>query len=159
MQFDQADGGRNRWETHLERIRRRFAEVGREVCGDPYPAPMIIFWNLRADTKGAPATAECENVQLLSGFSPALLKLVLTGADIIGDEVEVQMPDGTSKVVLQGPTPYETLRKALDAEAFDVVREAISRAGEGPFAGYAFETDEGFEAISAAVPHDHHDAP
>mmetsp|Transcript_15086 Transcript_15086/g.36772 ORF Transcript_15086/g.36772 Transcript_15086/m.36772 type:complete len:673 (-) Transcript_15086:394-2412(-) len=145
MQFNQAGGAR--WETHLERIRRRFAEVGRKVCGEAYPAPRIIFWNLRANTKGSPATSESENVQLLSGFSPSLLKLVLTGADLVGDEVEVEMSDGTTKVVKQGPTPFETLRKALDGEAFDVVREVISRVGEGPFEGYTFEIGDGFEAI------------
>ena len=80
MQFDQAHGGgRGSWETHHERLTRRFAEVGRAVCGEPYAAPRIIYWNLRGDTAGFPVAADAPNTQMLSGFSPSLLKLVLSG--------------------------------------------------------------------------------
>eukprot|EP00307_Rebecca_sp_RCC1486_P006573 CAMPEP_0119433940 /NCGR_PEP_ID=MMETSP1335-20130426/50416_1 /TAXON_ID=259385 /ORGANISM="Chrysoculter rhomboideus, Strain RCC1486" /LENGTH=747 /DNA_ID=CAMNT_0007459789 /DNA_START=27 /DNA_END=2271 /DNA_ORIENTATION=+ len=152
MQFDAANGhgdyGRvQSWETHLERLQRRFAQVGQRVCGEAYPAPRIIFWNLRGNTVGFPAQADAPNVQMLSGFSPALLKLVLSGADLVADEEVITMPDGSKKVVKAGPTPYETLRKALDAEAFDVVRATIAEVGEGPFASYSFDTPEGFEAV------------
>ena len=92
------------------------------MCGEPYAAPRIIFWNLRGSGIGCPASADWPNTQLLSGFSPALLKLVLSGADVVGDEEEVEQPDGTIKMVRSGPTPKQTLRKALDDEVFDAVR-------------------------------------
>merc|ERR1719399_1841785 len=78
MQFDQASGLNrgNTWETHLERLKRRFAEAGVRACGSPWACPRIIFWNLRANTVGFPAAPNAPNTQLLSGFSPALLKLV-----------------------------------------------------------------------------------
>ena len=168
MQFNQANGGgRGRWETHHERLTRRFAEVGRAVCGEPYAAPRIIYWNLRGDTAGFPAAADAPNTQLLSGFSPSLLKLVLSGKDIVADEKEVAMPDGTVKLVREGPTPAETVRAALDDEAFDAVRLALAAVKHGPLAAYTFEKDElvivadkapdaaeaeadGFELIAAA---------
>jgi hypothetical protein len=58
MQFDQArssgyygGGGRAAsWETHFDRLSRRFAEVGVAVCGEAYAPPRIVFWNLRGDT-------------------------------------------------------------------------------------------------------------
>ena len=168
MQFNQANGGgRGRWETHHERLTRRFAEVGRAVCGEPYAAPRIIYWNLRGDTAGFPVAADEPNTQLLSGFSPSLLKLVLSGKDIVADETEVTMPDGTVKLVREGPTPAETVRAALDDEAFDAVRLALAAVKHGPLAAYTFEKDElvivadkapdaaeaeadGFELIAAA---------
>ena len=146
MHFDQArdgHGGRGLrsapWATHFERMQRRFAEVGVAVCGRPYPAPRIIFWNLRGDTVGFPVQASAPNTQLLSGFSPALLKLVLTGADLGGDETVVTHADGTTTAVRAGPTPAETIRTALDDQAFDPVRLALASVSTGPLAAYRFE--------------------
>merc|ERR1719506_1955333 len=86
------------WETHYERLERRFAEVGRAVCGQPYAPPRIIFWNLRASV-GFPVQKDAPNTQMLSGFSPALLKLVLMGAElVIAEETEEVMADGTVRV-------------------------------------------------------------
>ena len=172
MQFDEAGGygaygydgygygggygrearGASSWETHFERLSRRFAEVGVKVCGEPYAAPRIVFWNLRGDTHGYPVDKDAPNTQMLSGFSPALLKQVLTGADLVGDEVETEvvMPDGSvvKKVVREGPTPAETLRKVLDDEAFDPVRLALTKVEKGPLAAYTFERD-GFDLVEA----------
>ena len=162
MQFDQANGGHGgRWETAFERLQRRFAEVGQRVCGAPYAAPRIIFWNLRANTVGFPVAKDTPNVQLLSGFSPALLKLVVSGADLVGDEEEVTetvvMPDGsiqtTTKVVRSGPTPEQTLRTALDDAVFDAVRLRLAALEAGPFKDYAFAPKDGtFEMVAKQTP-------
>ena len=162
MQFDQANGGRGgRWETAFERLQRRFAEVGQRVCGAPYAAPRIIFWNLRANTVGFPVAKDTPNVQLLSGFSPALLKLVVSGADLVGDEEEVTetvvMPDGsiqsTTKVVRSGPTPEQILRTALDDAVFDAVRLRLAALEAGPFKDYAFAPKDGtFEMVAKPAP-------
>ena len=120
------------------------------VCGEAYAPPRIVFWNLRGDTRGHPVDKDAPNAQLLSGFSPALLKQVLTGADMVGDEKEVVQPDGTVKLVREGPTPAETLRKVLDDDAFDPVRLALTKVDKGPLAGYTFERD-GFDLVEAAV--------
>ena len=162
MQFDQANGGHGgRWETAFERLQRRFAEVGQRVCGAPYAAPRIIFWNLRANTVGFPVAKDTPNVQLLSGFSPALLKLVVSGADLVGDEEEVTetvvMPDGsiqsTTKVVRSGPTPEQILRTALDDAVFDAVRLRLAALEAGPFKDYAFAPKDGmFEMVAKPAP-------
>merc|ERR1719440_393844 len=138
MQFDAArgsgyygGGGRAAsWETHHERLTRRFAEVGVAVCGAPYAAPRIIYWNLRGNTVGFPVDAAAPNTQMISGFSPSLLKLVLSGKDLVGDEKEVRMPDGSVKVVREGPTPAEAVRLALAA------------VKEGPLAAYSFVKED-----------------
>jgi len=151
MQFDAASP--SPWSTQLEQLCARFAAVGRAVCGEPYACPRVIFWNLRGNTCGYPAAADTPNTQMLSGYSPSLLKLVLMGADLVGDEVEVEevLADGTTvkKLVREGPTPAQTVRAALDDEAFDVVRLALSGLGKGALAAYVFEKD-GFEIVEDA---------
>ena len=125
MQFDQAHEGS--WETHHERLQRTWAEKG-------YELPTITYWNLRGDTAGGyMADASTPGVRLLSGFSPALLKLVLTGEE--ADEDEVETVDGVTKA---RPTPYQTMRRALDAPRYDAVRAMLSEFDGAPFADYTF---------------------
>lgn len=127
--------------------------MGRAVCGQPYAPPRIIFWNLRASTVGFPLEADCPNTQMLAGFSPSLLKLVLTGGELgVDEEVEVVRADGVRVMVKRGgPTPEETLRKALDDRAFDAVRLRLSEMSTGLFAGYTFAREDlGFEVVDGA---------
>ena len=91
------------------------------------------------------AEASCPGVRLLSGFSPALLKLVLTGEEV--DEDEAVTVDGVSKA---RPTPYQTMRKALDAPRYDPVRAMLSEFDGAPFADYTFTPD--FVVVDAPPP-------
>jgi len=136
MQFDAAAGYGDRWETQYERIVRRFAESGVQVCGEPWPAPQITFWNLRGNTHGFPASADQPGVKMLSGFSPALLKLVLEGGEE-EEEVEV-MVDGEKQTKKVKATPLHTLRKCLDDGQYDPVRKVLSASEEGALASYSF---------------------
>jgi len=154
MQFDAAMGYGNRcWETQYERIVRRFAESGVQVCGKPWPAPRITFWNLRGNTHGFPVSADQPGVKMLSGFSPALLKLVLEGGEE-DEEVEV-MVDGKKQTKKVKATPLDTLRKCLDDGQYDPVREVLSASEEGVFASYSFTpetaTVEGGGAAAVAA--------
>ena len=91
------------------------------------------------------AEASCPGVRLLSGFSPALLKLVLTGEEVEEDE-EVTV-DGVSRAK---PTPYQTMRKCLDAPRYDAVRVMLSDFDGAPFADYTFTPapeDDGFVVV------------
>jgi hypothetical protein len=87
MQFDLAAG--NDSKTQLQRIQDRFAKLGHELCGLPYPAPRIVFWNLRGDTRGFPASTTDSNVQMLSGYSPSLFKFVVEGEVAPSKEVKI----------------------------------------------------------------------
>ena len=157
MQFDQAAGDPSQGycqtgsrssarATQLERIRARFHQLGMDLCGEPYPAPRIIFWNLRAGTVGFPAQADSENVQLLSGFSPALLKCVLEGGAMeTEEEVEEAVVDAAGNVTTTTvtrkvkPTPYSTLRKVLDDERYYPVRRLLAQSSEGWLQDYQFQ--------------------
>merc|ERR1711977_27588 len=140
MQFDAANGPG--WETHHERLQRVWSEKG-------YELPTITYWNLRGDTKGGfMADSKTPGVRLLSGFSPALLKLVLTGEE--ADEDEEVTVDGVSRAK---PTPYETMRRALDAPRYDAVRAMLSEFDGAPFADYTFTpAPEDYVVVDAPPP-------
>jgi hypothetical protein len=132
MQFNQAG---QFGETMYNTMASRFVEEGKKICGSPWPLPKIIFWNLRGDTRGYPVDANQRNVQMLSGFSPSLLKLLLDGEPLVSETVA---EDGT--VTQQQITPEETLRKALDDPRYFPIRKILYMSGEGLLEKYVFET-------------------
>jgi hypothetical protein len=141
MQFDQACEGSHRSLTQLQRVQRMFHDVGLAICGRPYPAPRLVFWNLRGGPTGYPAQAHSENVQMLSGFSPSLLELALSGAPMSADGSDGAADAGVDgdedgedvgggAVTRAKVTPYETFRRAMDAGAYDAVRAVLARSRE-----------------------------
>jgi hypothetical protein len=132
MQFNQAGSF---GETMFMLMTRRFSEEGKKICGSPWPLPKIVFWNLRGDTSGYPVDANQKNVHMLSGFSPSLLKLLLSGEPLVN---EVVAENGT--VVQQQITPAETLRNALNDSRYDPIRDILNMSHEGLLKEYVFET-------------------
>lgn len=61
-------------ETLFQRITQLYAETGIRLHGIPFKPPHILFWNLRS-TSGFPGLSTDSNVTMVSGFSPALLKM------------------------------------------------------------------------------------
>ena len=118
-----------------------------EICGKPYDPPRIIYWNIRGNSSSgihAPVESDKENVQMLSGYSPALMKLVLAG-ELEEELVEEETVDENGTVIIKKVkkkiTPYETFRKAVDDECFDRVRVILDESTEGIFATYAWENE------------------
>lgn len=74
MQLDEACGHywyKNSPElTNFEAIKAKYAAAG-------YEMPGIIFWNVRGDAGNVPVTMRDQNVGLVSGYSPSILKSVL----------------------------------------------------------------------------------
>lgn len=130
MQFNQA-GKYN--ETMHDVISRRFSEEGVKICGKPYRLPKIIYWNLRGNTRGYPVEANTPNTQMLSGFSPSLLKLLLDGEPMVIEEVAA---DGS--ILQREVTPEETLKKALNDERYNLIRVILSQSNEGLLSRYTF---------------------
>jgi hypothetical protein len=86
MQFDQCTGGRDYWSgsNHncpqfgpnvVQMAKQMYAKAG-------YKLPNIVFWNLRAVTKQSPVQITDTGVALVSGFSPAIMKAVLTSTEV-----------------------------------------------------------------------------
>jgi len=68
MQFNAACDG----SSALQMIRTQYEMAG-------YLMPKIVFWNLNARGKNTPAQISDVNTSLVSGFSPSILKTVLSG--------------------------------------------------------------------------------
>lgn len=128
MQFNEANNG-NRWETQYEALKRKFAEAGMNTVGQEYTPPLVVFWNLRGDTKGFMAKADTPGVIMLSGFSPSLLTLLIEAKPL-----QVATEKEKPKV-----TPYDAMRAALDNEVYDRIRAVLSTSNEGVFAEYAWD--------------------
>lgn len=76
----------------LDMIERMYREAG-------YTKPQVVFWNLRTSA-GVPAKKNAAGVSLVSGFSPSIMKTLLTG---------VNTPE---------PTPYETMLATLNQDRY-----------------------------------------
>mmetsp|Transcript_7015 Transcript_7015/g.4151 ORF Transcript_7015/g.4151 Transcript_7015/m.4151 type:complete len:224 (-) Transcript_7015:70-741(-) len=153
MQFDSARSHRNEeYETMHERIVRRFKEEGLRVCGREWPAPHIVYWNLRGNTNGFPVQGDTPNVTMLSGFSPSLLKLLLNGDPLMTEEEEDDMvvlgEGGNTK---KKKNPYTTVRKALDDEDYNLVRRVLSESDEGLLQFYEAPEDAILDPNEEAV--------
>lgn len=90
-----------------EGIKQKFIELGNEMHGTPFDRPKTVHWNLRGNTEGFPVTAHENNVQAITGYSASLLDLILTGSP--------------------APTPYETMRRKLDDERYDPIRDIVTK--------------------------------
>ena len=124
MQFDQARKDHSAWDTAYEEIAELFHEVGMQVHGRPLSPPNIIFWNVRADTYGYPAAADQKGVMLLSGYSPALMKFILSG-EMEEEVAEALDGDGNVIKTRRQVDPREALRRVLNDSGLDAVRTVL----------------------------------
>jgi len=67
MEFDEACPS-----TNLDAMRIQYQKAG-------YEMPEIIFWNVNGRLGNSPALVSDENIGLVSGFSPSILKSILNG--------------------------------------------------------------------------------
>ena len=102
MEFDAATSGGYYYrfpdpsETLFETIRRKWEKAG-------YKLPRLVFWNVNSRTGSIPVTENELGVALVSGFSPAICNIVLSGK----------------------LDPYEALVEALMVNRYDPVEYAI----------------------------------
>jgi hypothetical protein len=126
MQFDEAHRGNGGWKTAAEGIKLLFHKLGMEIHGEPLQPPTIIFWNVRGSV-GYPAAGDDEGVVLLSGYSAALMKFVLSG-ELEEEVLEEEVTDSGDVVVKKRKvqvTPVEAMKKVLYETALDPVRDAL----------------------------------
>ena len=103
--------------TH-EIIVEAFSNAGRDICGEPWTPPTMVYWDVRSSSGGFPVKSDTPNTQMLSGFSLALLKLVLDNKDTDG---------------MKEPTPYDTFLRAVKSDKYDEVRDIVREVGEAPY--------------------------
>lgn len=84
-------------DTNFQAIRNKFENAG-------YTMPKLVFWQMNGSKSGTPVRASQDNVSLISGFSPAILKAVLGDTDVKEEPKE---------------DPIETMKKALYVERYN----------------------------------------
>lgn len=139
---------RKDWNTSHQNLLQKWNSAGYDRV------PTIVYWNLRANTPGVQTDANHPGVQLLQGFSPSLLKLVLYGETFSESAtVEVETVDGVAVMKTSAITPYETFRGAMDQGCYNPVRQVLEKVGEKLLSGYRSEKFEevDYEDIPADV--------
>lgn len=97
MEFNQAQGYRHSVNERLFYIiAKKYAEHG-------YKLPRLVFWNINSRTGTIPVKENGCGVALVSGFSPAIVKMVLSNKT----------------------DPFECLLEQLNVERYDAVEAAI----------------------------------
>lgn len=102
MEFDTATRSsvNGRWVSPDEKMFDTFA---RRYAAHGYRLPRLVFWNICSRTKTIPLRENALGVALVSGFSPAIAKMVLS------NEID----------------PYKALVEQLMVPRYDAVEEAI----------------------------------
>ncbi|KAF8272763.1 hypothetical protein EI94DRAFT_1717335 [Lactarius quietus] len=119
MQFDAAEdtsADSARWRTNHDAIAQAYEDAG-------YDMPEIVYWNLAGELQTTPVEAEREGVALMSGFSPAMMKVFM------GEDVEETLDDDTVMVDAKGEeikppqkpkmTPSSIMKRALEMPSYD----------------------------------------
>lgn len=100
MQFNEASGNR---QTNFEAIKEKFKVAG-------YKMPTLVFWNMDGDRDGHPVHAKSEGAILISGYSPSIMKNILSG-----DSEAEQASEGIRSSV----NPMDSMLKTLMVERYD----------------------------------------
>ena len=121
MQFDEAQcpsAKHSDWVTNHDAIARAYEDAG-------YEMPEIVYWNLAGHLQTTPVEAERKGVALMSGFSPAMMKVFM------GEDVEETLDDDMVVVDEKGEeikpptpkrpeiTPLSIMKRALEKPSFD----------------------------------------
>lgn len=120
MQFDAAQPAKEEdpgaWVTNHDAIARAYEEAG-------YDVPEIVYWNLAGELQTTPVGAERKGVALMSGFSPAMMKVFMN------EDVEEPLDDDTVLVDENGEevklprkpemTPLSIMKRALENPSYD----------------------------------------
>ena len=105
MEFDSATIGgwrgsfRSLSKTLFDEIAQRYRRAG-------YKLPRLVFWNVNSRTGTIPVKENDLGVALVSGFSPNVAKMVMSGK----------------------LDPMEALLETLNSHRYDAVREALGQS-------------------------------
>jgi hypothetical protein len=91
------------FETHIDRIKRDFKSVGN------WKVPTIVIWNVSGKFQEYHHKSDTEGVCVISGWSPAILKYIMAGENIVEK--------------MKTMTPYKMMRQVLDDSRYDPIRQ------------------------------------
>ncbi len=106
MGWDQANnsyGTNGGFETHIDRIRKQFENKG------GWKVPTIVVWNISGNFQEFHHEAETVGTCTISGWSPNILKYIMSGENLIEK--------------LNNLTPLNMMREVLDDPRYDPIRQ------------------------------------
>lgn len=89
-------------------IEKKFYDLGMKICGEPYPTPKIIYWNLR-NSEGFPTTSHNSNTIMISSGSVSYLNSFCE--------------KGTS--ILEDINPFKFINLQLKQQKYDILKQEI----------------------------------
>ncbi|KZT27099.1 hypothetical protein NEOLEDRAFT_1176895 [Neolentinus lepideus HHB14362 ss-1] len=119
MQFDEAEQTSRdaaNWQTNHDAIETVYREAGYEV-------PQIVYWNLNAGFVSVPVESERKGVALMTGFSPAMLKVFMgeEGEESLSEWATVEQTQaGEVKTKPEEEfNPINVMKKVLGRESYN----------------------------------------
>ena len=100
MEFNQTENSSTMWET----ISQLYDKEG-------YKLPKVVFWNLSTKTSNFPVKFDDIGVAMVSGFSPTILKQILTSGDITPERIMYDVIHSLRYSCIQLPAQKEKVRK------------------------------------------------
>lgn len=115
----------DRWNTTHMSITEMWTRAGYKKV------PLMVYHNINTNQNGVQTTSDFKGVILLSGRSEQVLKFVLYGENSEEVETEVVVDGVVTKVKVNSVTPYDTFRKAMEAEHFELLERVLIESTEG----------------------------
>jgi hypothetical protein len=114
-----------KWETTHASITKMWLRAGYNKV------PLMVYHNINVSHSGVQEKQDFKGVIQLTGRSEQVIKLVLygEGAEVVEQEVEVDGVKTTMKV--NNVTPYDTFRKAMEGEHFELLESVLRKSTEG----------------------------
>ena len=103
MEFDEGANGRSWGDSFRSPSKTLFEEIAARYRRAGYQLPRLVFWNVNSRTGTIPGKENDLGVALVSGFSPNVAKMVMSGK----------------------LDPMAALLETLNAPRYDAVREAL----------------------------------
>jgi len=94
-----------------------FQEIDRKYKDSNFTRPQIVFWNVNGLSSDYPVTVDENGTALISGFSPSIMKTLMTGKEF---------------------TPYTIMRETLDSDRLEPVKDALNDG----YVSISYENDE-----------------
>jgi hypothetical protein len=134
MNFDSMDMSIKQpyqWETTHATIAKEWLRAGYDTV------PLMVYHNIAVTHSGVQVEQNYKGVIQLTGRSEQVIKLVLYGeaAEEVEQEVEVDGVMTTSKV--KDVTPYDTFRKAMEGDHFNLLESVLRESTEGGMKYYS----------------------
>ena len=93
MEFDECC---DESQTAMESVSEQYAHAG-------YSLPKIVFWNLGASKKNVPVRFDKSGAALVSGFSPSIMKSLLTGGEMTAESIMLTTIDSRRYTAITHP--------------------------------------------------------